>query len=106
MLSDDNKRKNLNAVRVINSKRHFIFPAIITGFSGMVAQVVLLRELLVSFLGSELSIGILLANWLVCEALGALLLGRVIERKIYKIFFCSGIIKRDLVDFHVLPRWN
>jgi spermidine synthase len=40
--------------------------AILTmGFSGLVAQMLLLRELLVVFSGNELSIGIVLANWLI-----------------------------------------
>jgi spermidine synthase len=40
------------------------------GFSGLVAQMVLLRELLIIFSGNELSIGIILANWLILEASG------------------------------------
>ena len=40
--------------------------AILTmGFSGLVAQMLLLRELLVVFSGNELSIGIVLANCLI-----------------------------------------
>ena len=49
---------------------------IISGITGIVAQVVLLRELLVSFQGNELSLGIILANWLLFEALGSYLAGR------------------------------
>ena len=58
----------------------FIFTILIIGLSGIVAQVLLLRELLVSFNGNELTIGIILGNWLMAEALGALLIGRLIER--------------------------
>ena len=39
-------------------------------------QVVLLRELLVGFLGNELSIGVMLGEWLLFEALGSWGLGR------------------------------
>lgn len=46
------------------------------GFSGLAAQLLLLRELLVVFSGSELSIGIILANWLMLEAFGCFLAGR------------------------------
>lgn len=49
---------------------------VIMGFSGLAAQMLLLRETLVAFSGHELSIGIILANWLVLEAAGSLLLGR------------------------------
>lgn len=46
---------------------------LILGFSGMVAQIVLLRELLIVFSGNELSIGIFIALWVAGEAAGALL---------------------------------
>ena len=41
------------------------------GFTAIVAQVVLIRELLTSFSGNELAIGIFFANWLLLEALGS-----------------------------------
>lgn len=44
--------------------------AAILGFTSIVAQVVLTRELLDLFLGNELSIAIVLSAWLVCVALG------------------------------------
>lgn len=47
-----------------------------TGATGLIAQVVLLRELMGSFHGHELSIGLILANWLWLEAAGAALAGR------------------------------
>ncbi len=47
------------------------------GFTGTLAQVILIRELLVTFYGNELSIGIILANWLILEAAGSFFLGRV-----------------------------
>ena len=43
------------------------------GLSGLVAEVVLLRELLIVFSGNELSIGIIFANWVILEALGSYL---------------------------------
>ncbi len=49
------------------------------GISGIVAQIVLLRELLVSFLGNELVLGIILANWLILEAAGSFLIGKTAE---------------------------
>ena len=50
------------------------------GISSIVAQILLMRELLVSFLGNELTIGVILANWMVLEATGAFILGRSAER--------------------------
>ena len=58
----------------------FILTILVVGLSGLVAQVLLLRELLVSFYGNELTIGIILANWVLLEALGVFLIGRIIDR--------------------------
>lgn len=52
----------------------------LTGLSGLVAQVLLARELLVSFFGNELTLGIILANWLLSESAGVFLVGRAVER--------------------------
>ena len=53
---------------------------IIMGISSIVAQILLMRELLVSFLGNELTLGVILANWMVLEAIGAFVLGKSVER--------------------------
>ena len=53
---------------------------LVKGFSGLVAQILLLRELLIVFSGNELSIGIILANWLILGAFGSYVLGRRAER--------------------------
>jgi spermidine synthase len=58
-------------------KRSLILALLLMGLTGTIAQVVLIRELLVTFYGNELSIGIILANWLILEAAGSLLLGRI-----------------------------
>lgn len=58
----------------------FNLTVLIIGFSGLVAQVLLLRELMVNFYGNELTLGIILSNWLVSEAIGAFLFGKVIDR--------------------------
>ena len=50
------------------------------GMGGIIAQIVLLRELLVSFLGNELTVGIILGNWLILEALGSYVIGRSVEK--------------------------
>jgi len=46
------------------------------GFTAVIAQVLLMRELLVVFYGNELALGVMLANWLLWTALGASLFGR------------------------------
>ncbi|MCX5705945.1 MAG: hypothetical protein NTZ92_07815 [Candidatus Omnitrophica bacterium] len=58
----------------------FIIVILIIGLSGIIAQVLLLRELLVGFAGNELTVGIILANWILAEAIGVFAAGKVIER--------------------------
>jgi spermidine synthase len=53
---------------------------IIMGISGTTAQIILLRELLISFLGNELTLGIILANWLILEAFGSFVIGKTVEK--------------------------
>ncbi len=50
------------------------------GFGETVGQVLLIRELIVSFQGNELSLGVILSCWLLMTALGSWLLGRVADR--------------------------
>jgi spermidine synthase len=52
----------------------------IMGLSGTVAQIILLRELLIPFLGNELTLGIVLANWLILVAVGSFLIGKSVEK--------------------------
>jgi spermidine synthase len=53
------------------------------GFTAVIAQVMLMRELLVVFYGNELALGVMLANWLLWTALGAGLLGHWTTRVIH-----------------------
>ncbi|MCI0511972.1 fused MFS/spermidine synthase [candidate division KSB1 bacterium] len=53
---------------------------ILYGFTTIIAQVILMRELLTIFYGNELSMGILLAVWLGWTALGSGVLGKRIAR--------------------------
>ncbi len=66
-------------------KKHFSVAILVKGFSGLVAQILLLRELLIVFSGNELSIGIILANWLILGAFGSYVLGRRAERSKYNL---------------------
>ena len=65
--------------------KHFIVAILVKGMSGLVAQILLLRELLIVFSGNELSIGIILANWLILGALGAYIVGKRAERSRYAL---------------------
>ena len=53
---------------------------LLMGFSFSATQVLVARELLICFTGNELSIGIVLGSWLILEALGSGLLGRLGSR--------------------------
>lgn len=65
--------------------KHFSVAILIKGVSGLVAQILLLRELLIVFSGNELSIGVILANWLILGAFGSYILGRRAERSKYSL---------------------
>lgn len=71
--------------------RFFKVSLLIMGMSGIVAQIILLRELLISFLGNELTLGIILANWMILEAIGSYIIGKTVEKverklEIYTVF--------------------
>ena len=75
-------------------RKKFLLYAAVMGLSGITAQILLLRELLVSFYGNEFSIGIILANWLLLEAAGASLLGPALARarKNFSVFIGATIL--------------
>lgn len=61
----------------IEAMHYFILLSVlIVGASGIIAQGLLLRELLVSFYGNELVLGLILANWLLAEAAGVFAAGK------------------------------
>lgn len=50
------------------------------GFTAIVAQIVLMRELMVVSYGNEISLGVMLASWLLWTALGSSFLGKLAVR--------------------------
>lgn len=64
---------------------------ILIGFGGMLGQLMLLRELLVVFYGNELTLGVILGNWLLFEALGAFS-GDSIKYTASRLFYGAGLI--------------
>jgi len=66
-------------------EKSLIFALLLRGFASLIIEVLLIRELLVTFSGNELSIGIILANWLILIALGSFVLGRFADKVKYKI---------------------
>ncbi|UCG35651.1 MAG: fused MFS/spermidine synthase [Candidatus Omnitrophota bacterium] len=47
------------------------FAMLLMGFTSLVVQTLLIREFLITFYGTELIIGIILANWIILEAIGS-----------------------------------
>ena len=73
-------------------RRILVVGFVLMGFTFTVTQALMIRELLVSFSGTELSIGLILCNWLLLEAAGSGLLGRAAERRGAKAdSFCSAL---------------
>jgi spermidine synthase len=81
-------------VRDVVHHRMVVFALGFIGFSSMVAQVVLMRELLIIFYGNELSLGVTLAGWLFWGGLGSLVMGPFLGRRIGRklLFFVLGEI--------------
>ncbi len=53
---------------------------LLIGFTAVIAQVVLMRELMVVFSGNEMSLGLMLASWLLWTAIGSSAVGRMAAR--------------------------
>jgi spermidine synthase len=62
---------------------------ILTGATAMAGQIIFLREFLVVFYGNEISIGIVLASWLMWVAIGSIVAGRFSDRLARRIRFFS-----------------
>lgn len=89
-----------------------IFGIFLMGLSGLLAETIIIRELLIVFSGNELSIGIIIANWLIFESLGSLF---AVKRKenlnfshekfsLFNIFFVFSLfysifLSRNLKNF-------
>lgn len=56
------------------------FALLLMGFTSLVAQTLAIREFLITFYGTELTIGIILANWILLGAIGSALAGRAAKR--------------------------
>jgi len=63
-------------------KRLPYIAALIVGINAILSQTMIIRELLINFSGNELSMGIIIATWLVGAAIGSLILGRYFIEKI------------------------
>ncbi|MDP8298367.1 MAG: hypothetical protein P9L88_00465 [Candidatus Tantalella remota] len=64
----------------MNYRKTIIFSIILAGATAIVSQIIFMREFLVVFYGNEISIGVILASWLVWGAFGSAVLGRFSDR--------------------------
>ncbi len=62
-----------------------------TGVLGFAAQVVLMRELMTSFAGNELTVGVVVAVWILFESLGALAAARVPDERAAALVIPLGL---------------
>jgi spermidine synthase len=60
------------------------------GFTATIAQIILMRELMVVFYGNEISLGVMLASWLLWTALGSHLLGQFATRSSNPVRLVAG----------------
>lgn len=61
-------------------KKRIILALLIKGFTSLAVQALLIREFLVAFYGNELTIGLILACWIISEALGSAASSRLINK--------------------------
>ena len=62
--------------KISSMHKRILFALLLMGFTSLVVQTLLIREFLISFYGNELTIGLILGNWIILEALGSSLLSR------------------------------
>jgi len=66
-----------------SNRAGFLLAGVLLGFSCMSSQIVLFREMMVSFYGNELSLGVMLSVWLFWEGVGAALGNKIAGKKSY-----------------------
>lgn len=90
----------------MESNKHsfwLIISFILIGFIALIAQSVIVRELLVVFLGNELCLGIIFSVWLIGIALGAWLAALLIDRvkHLYSSFIVILIVMTIILPFQI-----
>jgi len=63
--------QSVTALRATQAPRAIRGAVALIGFSAVIGQIVLMRELVVVFSGNEISLGIMLATWLFWTAIGS-----------------------------------
>jgi len=91
-------------------KKSCIFGIILVGVTSITAQIILLREFLVIFSGNELSIGIVLTNWLFWTAVGSTFTPRLVKKnqrpeKLFSILLTAStmLFLADILLIRAIP---
>jgi spermidine synthase len=76
------------------SRKFVVLAILVKGFSSIIVQTILIRELLIVFYGNELTFGVILSTWLLSGAIGASLIansfrGEPIRAACFLQFFLS-----------------
>ena len=77
-------------------KKSLYLSIILFGFTAMAGQIVFIREFLSSFSSDELSVGLILASWLITGAFGSFLLGKISD-KIKSGYFVFWLCQMSLI---------
>lgn len=73
-------------------KRAIVFSLIILGISSIVGQLLIIRELIISFYGNEFFIGWIFLSWLFWVGIGSLFLNKFFNKNILKILISCHIL--------------
>ncbi len=87
----------IKSITSISPKIPLSASVILIGIGGMVGQLLLIRVLMVIFLGNELSMSLVIASWLLFEGAGSYLGGKISDRK------PSSVYKAYLMIFTLYP---
>src|SRR5271157_6341574 len=77
---DDSSTSQTDSQSAGPAPRTVLAVLMLIGLTAVIAQIVLMRELMVVFCGNEMSLGLMLASWLMWTAIGSSALGRLAAR--------------------------
>ncbi|MFH1460953.1 MAG: hypothetical protein ABIF84_00825 [Patescibacteria group bacterium] len=80
----------------------FYLSLLILGFTCLISQVILLRELMVSFYGNEFFLGLILAAWLFWVGLGSYWLAKLFKKQSLKIVLSCHILAVFLLPLLII----
>jgi len=85
---ETNGDKSSSRQKMSSDKLRFLLSAILLGFTCMTSQIVLFREMMVTFYGNELSFGVMLFVWLFWEGVGAFWGNKIAKCSPRNLSFC------------------